>query len=117
MLGGVVKLEGDTSAVQAALAAGRAMAEMMHARCVSDLIPAPDLEAMRAIVSPAEYNPLIEQDVVHIPKPEEPSVSEQAPYAIGMIETQGFTAVIEAIDAACKARSEEHTSELQSPVH
>ncbi len=107
MLGGVVKLEGDTAAVQAALAAGRAMAELMHARCVSDLIPAPDFEAMRAIVSPEEYNPLIEQDVVHIPKPEEPSVSEQAPYAIGMIETQGFTAVIEAIDAACKAASVE----------
>src|SRR5437868_14062568 len=33
MLGGVVKLEGDTAAVEAALAAGRAMAEMMHARC------------------------------------------------------------------------------------
>jgi microcompartment protein CcmL/EutN len=31
----------------------------------------------------------------------------QAPYAIGFIETQGFTAVIEAIDAACKAASVE----------
>jgi carbon dioxide concentrating mechanism protein CcmO len=107
MLGGVVKLEGDTAAVGAALAAGRAMAEMMHARCVSDLIPAPDAEASRAIVSPAEYNPLIEQDVVHFANQEENPVSEQAPYAIGMIETQGFTAVIEAIDAACKAASVE----------
>ena len=30
-------------------------------------------------------------------------MSEQAPFAIGMIETQGLTAVIEAIDTACKA--------------
>jgi microcompartment protein CcmL/EutN len=29
------------------------------------------------------------------------------PFAIGMIETQGFSAVIEAIDTACKAASVE----------
>jgi microcompartment protein CcmL/EutN len=28
---------------------------------------------------------------------------EAQPYALGMIETQGFTAVLEAIDTACKA--------------
>lgn len=31
----------------------------------------------------------------------------ESPYAIGMIETQGFTAVIEAIDTACKAANVE----------
>ena len=30
---------------------------------------------------------------------------QHAPFAIGIIETQGFTAVIEAIDAAAKAAS------------
>ena len=34
-------------------------------------------------------------------------MSEQLPFAIGMIETQGFTAVIEAIDTAAKAASVE----------
>ena len=34
-------------------------------------------------------------------------MTEQAPFAIGMIETQGFTAVIEAIDTACKAANVE----------
>ena len=34
-------------------------------------------------------------------------MSEQAPYAIGMIETQGLTAVIEAIDTAVKAANVE----------
>ena len=37
----------------------------------------------------------------------EHTVSEQANYAIGFIETQGFTAVIEAIDTACKAANVE----------
>ena len=52
---------------------------------------------------------MIEQDVVHIPRQAaqesrlERNVSEQAQFAIGMIETQGLTAVIEAIDTACKA--------------
>ena len=31
----------------------------------------------------------------------------EMPFAIGMIETQGFSAVIEAIDTACKAASVE----------
>ena len=53
----------------------------------------------------AEFSPLIEQNVVHLPK--ELNVSEQAQFAIGMIETQGFTAVIEAIDTACKAANVE----------
>jgi microcompartment protein CcmL/EutN len=31
------------------------------------------------------------------------TMAETTPFAIGLIETQGFTAVIEAIDTACKA--------------
>jgi microcompartment protein CcmL/EutN len=107
LLGAIVKLAGDTAAVRAALDAGSAMAQRMHARCIIDLIPAPDSGALSAIVSPREYNPLIEQDVVHFPSIEDTFVSEQTSFAIGMIETQGFAAVIEAIDTACKAASVE----------
>jgi ethanolamine utilization microcompartment shell protein EutS len=67
---------------------------------------APDRAARPAYNAKPEVSPLIEQDVVHIPRPQsrqEAHVSEQAPFAIGMIETQGLTAVIEAIDTACKA--------------
>jgi carbon dioxide concentrating mechanism protein CcmO len=106
-LGAVIKLSGDTAAVESAVAAGRAMAQRMQVRCVSDVIPAPDRGATPAYLAPREFNPLIEQDVVHFPQEQEPNVSEQAPFAIGMIETQGFTAVIEAIDTACKAASVE----------
>jgi microcompartment protein CcmL/EutN len=105
--GAVVKLVGDTASVETAVAAGREMALRMHARCASDVIPAPDSAALPAYFAPREFNPLIEQDVVIYPKEQESTVSEQAPFAIGMIETQGFTAVIEAIDTACKAASVE----------
>lgn len=37
----------------------------------------------------------------------ESSVSEHPPLALGLIETQGFTAVFEAIDTACKAANVE----------
>jgi carbon dioxide concentrating mechanism protein CcmO len=108
-LGAVVKFSGTVGDVRAAVAAGEETARQMHVEVVSDVIPAPSAVASPAIVAPAEYNPLIEQDVVHFPRQstKEPNVSEQLPFAIGMIETQGFTAVIEAIDTAAKAASVE----------
>ena len=102
LLGVCIKLTGET----AALEAGRAMAETMRAACTVHIIPALADEAVAAAMGTPEYNPLIEQDVVHTPADafsQEARVSEQAPFAIGMIETQGYTAVIEAIDTACKA--------------
>src|SRR5207237_6032151 len=68
------------------------------------IITAPDRAARRAYEAAREFSPLIEQDVVHVPGE---VMSEQAPFAIGMIETQGLTAVIEAIDTACKAANVE----------
>jgi microcompartment protein CcmL/EutN len=106
LLGVCIKLAGDVAAVQTALDAGRAAAVMMRADCVIDVIPAPAVSAIPGAMGVEEYNPLIEQDVVHTPAEnfsQENFVSDQAPFAIGMIETQGYTAVIEAIDTACKA--------------
>lgn len=109
----VIKVLGDPAALRAAVGAGERLAEQMHAQCVTTIIDAPDAEAWKAIEAPREYNPLIEQDVVFIPEfqsatanatTKEPTVSESSnTFAIGLIETQGFTAVIEAIDTACKA--------------
>ena len=110
LYGACVKFTGTTSDVEAALAAGRAMAEMMKADAVTDLIPAPAPASRPAYDARPEFSPLIEQDVVVIPNPktnQERNVSEQAPFAIGMIETQGLTAVIEAIDTAVKAANVE----------
>ncbi len=120
--GFVMKVVGDAANVQMAVEAGRGIADQMHAACVTDVIEAPDREVWKAIVSPREFQPLIVQDVVHTPgrvtfaapatpatpatpvAQKEDDMSEpNAPFAIGLIETQGFTAVIEAIDTACKA--------------
>ena len=109
LYGACIKVTGPTSRVQAAVAAGRAVAQQMRVDVVADVIMAPDRAARAAYEAKPEFSPLIEQDVVHIPRSQprtthqETHVSEQAPFAIGMIETQGLTAVIEAIDTACKA--------------
>src|SRR4051794_35957194 len=75
--GALIKLTGGTADVEAALAAGRAMAERMRVKCLTDLIPAPDPAARPAYEAKPEFNPLIEQDVVHVPRPE--TGSEETP--------------------------------------
>jgi len=110
-LGGVAtKVFGTTAAVETALARGRSVAEQMGGQPVATLLHRPDDRAWQAIDSPRQYNPLIEQDVVffpnHVPAAgaaEEPSMTNEPTLALGIIETQGFTAVFEAIDTACKA--------------
>lgn len=106
LYGACARIVGDVGDVQSAIAAGRAIATRMRVECVSDVISAPAGTGRVAYDAPAEFSPIIEQDVVHIPRTrttQEQPVSEQASFAIGMIETQGLTAVIEAIDTACKA--------------
>ncbi len=109
LYGACVKLVGSVSDVQAALAAGRATAGAMRAGVGTGLVPGPAPESRPAYESKPEFSPLIEQDVVVIPHAtqERRPVSEQAPFAIGMIETQGLTAVIEAVDTAVKAANVE----------
>src|SRR5687767_14042833 len=112
LYGACVKITGDVADVRAAIEAGRAQAGAMHADCVVDVIPAPSRASEPAYYSKSsEFSPLIEQATVHVPQTrqsnQESAVSEQAPYAIGMIETQGLTAVIEAIDTAVKAANVE----------
>ena len=112
LYGACMKITGDVADVRAAIDAGRAMAESMNAQCVVDVISAPSRQSGPAYLSTSEeFSPLIEQATVHVPRDrtheKESAVSEQAPYAIGMIETQGLTAVIEAIDTAVKAANVE----------
>jgi carbon dioxide concentrating mechanism protein CcmO len=107
------KITGSAAAVNAAIEAGRKIAEQLHGTPIADVILRVDQRAQSAIVSPLEYNPLIEQDVVFFPDyqpmPAEKSsaMSQDKIFALGLIETQGFTAVFEAIDTACKAANVE----------
>ena len=104
--GACLKVTGDVEAVRTALEAGQAIARSMQVECVVDLIPHPDPRSRGAYQAKPEFNPLMEQQVVHIPprpkKTKEKRMDLQASFAVGLIETQGFTAVFEAIDTAVK---------------
>ena len=107
-----IKVLGSPSALQSAIEAGRALVQRLGGRCVATIINAPDEEAWRAIQSPREVSPLLEAPLVFFPTipqgtEKELPVADARPFAIGLIETQGFTAVFEAIDTACKAANVE----------
>jgi ethanolamine utilization protein EutM len=111
--GVVLKVTGQVAAVQAAIAAGRSAADQMGGKPVATVINKPDERARKALESAIEISPLIQQPVVKNPnyeivatKGEGRTVADQI-FALGFIETQGFTAVFEAIDSACKAANVE----------
>ncbi|MFM8250770.1 MAG: BMC domain-containing protein [Planctomycetota bacterium] len=140
--GVVIKIQGATAAVAAALEAAERIARQMNGQPLVNLIARPDPRAWSALESPPEYNPLIQSHVVLVPgdraepgagtnstnspasanspastarssstssprRSQEVRVAEPINYALGLIETQGFTAVFEAIDSACKAANVE----------
>lgn len=114
--GVVLKVQGSVANVMAAIAAGQAAAEQMQGKPVATIINRPDDRAWAALMSPPETSPLIQQPVVKTPVYEsdtgsslrkEPAVADNNSFALGFIETQGFTAVFEAIDSACKAANVE----------
>jgi microcompartment protein CcmL/EutN len=109
LAGATMKISGPLADVRAAIEAGAAMAASLRADCISGVIANPDPRALPAWEAKPEFNPLMEQAVVKAPATpdKETTVSEQAGFAVGLIETQGFTAVFEAIDTACKAANVE----------
>jgi carbon dioxide concentrating mechanism protein CcmO len=112
-LGFVIKVSGSVSDVQAAIAAGVQVAEEMGGKPKSTVINRPDPKAWPGIESKQEFNPLMQQNIVINPSYEAVSklgdkeVADNPSFALGFIETQGFTAVFEAIDSACKAANVE----------
>jgi len=106
-----VKLTGPLADLQAAAQTAGRLAQAMGVAAVVRVIPGPAEGARAAYEAPAEFNPLIEQSAVWTPgskgNSEEGKMSEQANFAVGLIETQGFTAVFEAIDTAVKTANVE----------
>lgn len=124
MLGICIKITGDVDQVESALRAGADIAESLKGSPVTRCLNRCDEGAYSVLDAPSEYNPLIQQDVVHQPHPphSEHSQEQDDPpndkgtkhvansdqiAALGFIETQGFTAVFEAIDTACKSANVE----------
>lgn len=110
--GVVLKVTGSQAAIMAAIDAGKAVAEQMGGKPVGTVLNRPDDRAMSAIESKVEVSPLIQQPIVKLPnneivKKREGSSMADNISALGFIETQGFTAVFEAIDSACKAANVE----------
>lgn len=114
-LGIVLKVAGPVDNVQTAIEAGRELADRMGGQPAATVINRPEPTAWKALMSVVEVSPLIQQPIVKTPNyealgtvtTEESSVAENPSFALGFIETQGFTAVFEAIDSACKAANVE----------
>ncbi len=116
-----VKITGSTADVQTAITAGRSVADQMQGQPVTSVLTQVSPSAVPALRSQAEFSPLIQQPVVFQGDPSESGnganpeqkttretfMNQEIPMALGFIETQGFTAVFEAIDTACKAASVE----------
>jgi microcompartment protein CcmL/EutN len=108
----VLKVTGTQAAVAAAIEAGKAAAEPMGGKPVGTVLNRPDERAWSALESKVEVSPLIQQAIVKTPNYEmlgqrEGNRMADNISALGFIETQGFTAVFEAIDSACKAANVE----------
>jgi carbon dioxide concentrating mechanism protein CcmO len=94
-----LKLHGRVADVQFAAQAAERAASAMRTPVLVRVITAPSELSRAAYEAPPEFSPLIEQSTVQ--KPENP-MSDQVSFAVGLIETQGFAAVFEAIDTALK---------------
>lgn len=117
LYGVCVKVTGSVADVQTAISAGRRVAEAMSGRPVATVLTQASPAALPGVRSPNEFNPLIQQNIVFdgttadadfsakAPafQPDPATMNSQNPMALGFLETQGFTAVFEAIDTACKA--------------
>ncbi len=110
--GYVLKLAGGPADLRAAVEAAESTCDAMRAPLRFTILDRPAPAAEPALISPPDYSPLIQQDLVFTPaRPTRTpdmnasiaSNDSLAGAAIGMIETQGYTAVLEAIDTACKA--------------
>jgi microcompartment protein CcmL/EutN len=94
-----MKLYGRLSDVQSAAQAAEEAANAMQTKVLVHVISGPSELSVPAYDAPIEISPLIEQPVVQKP---ENFMNDQSSFAVGLIETQGFTAVFEAIDTALK---------------
>jgi len=116
LAGTCIKLAGDVGALEAAIDTARATAQQMHVDCTTAVIANPsDVPYPLTIAGPRDYAGLLESYIVYIPQADtsasetkdtsmaNSSNASAPPQAIGFIETQGYTAVIQAIDTACKA--------------
>jgi len=100
-----LKLCGPLGDLECAAQSARQTAGLMKTAAIVHVIPGPSESSPAAYqVGHREFNALFEQSTVEIP---ENNMNDQSSFAVGLIETQGFTAVFEAIDTALKTAAVE----------
>jgi len=100
-----LKLLGGISDVTSAARVAEQTAAAMHTSILTHILPRPSEGSAAAYLAAGDFNPLIEQPSVRTPK--EHTMNDQASFAVGLIETQGFIAAFEAIDTALKTANVE----------
>jgi len=100
-----LKLAGRIGDLHSAARLAEEIAASMQVNVLAHVIPRPAENSRAAWEAKPDFNPLIEQPSVQIPV--ENTMPEQASFAVGLIETQGFTAAFEAIDTALKTANVE----------
>ena len=102
----LVRLEGDVAAVAAALAGAEEKAQLLGAVATTSTLPRPAAGLEHLIHFPNAQNPLYggRDQLLPTDHPSNPdsTMSTKQP-ALGILETQGLTAVLEATDAMLKA--------------
>lgn len=103
----MLKLVGSAADCRVAIEAAREAAARMKAKFVDALLlHFTDSDRVRLVDSPQEYSP-INQAFLHMQPKQRRLESETDMQAIGLLETQGLTGVIEGADAMLKAANVE----------
>ena len=100
-----LKLAGRIADLESAARVAEHTAAAMHTSILAHILPRPSDGSAAATLAVPDFNPLIEQPSVRTPK--EHTMNDQASFAVGLIETQGFIAAFEAIDTALKTANVE----------
>lgn len=102
----LVRVEGGVAAVTAALASAEDRAQQLGAAVTTRAIPRPAAGLERLVHFPNAQNPLFggrdQLLPTDYPSTPDPAMTTKQP-ALGILETQGLTAVLEATDAMLKA--------------
>ncbi len=102
----LIRLEGDIAAVQSALAVAEARSAALGASAIVHCLAKPDDGLAGLIHFPNAQNPLYGGRDQFLPgdfPPAPHKIMSQKPEALGILETQGLTAILEATDAMLKS--------------
>jgi len=103
----MIKIEGDVAAVESALARAEERAEQLGAKAIVRCLANPDESMTGLIHFPNAQNPLCGGRDQFLPTdfPQiENKIMSNKQEALGILETQGLTAILEATDAMAEVR-------------